>query len=61
MKQIFRYLRSILSLQLIYRGTLSKLERYTDADWAGDYDICRSISNYMFFVRSGAISWSSKE
>ena len=59
-KRIFRYIRGTPSLQLTYRGTLSKLEGYTDADWAGDYDTRRSTSGYIFNVGSGAISWSSK-
>lgn len=46
-KRILRYLRGTLSLQLTYRGTLSKLEGYTDADWAGDYDTRRSTSGLL--------------
>lgn len=59
-KRIFRYIRGTLSLQLTYRGKLSNLEGYTDADCAGDYDTRRSTSGYIFNVGNGAISWSSK-
>lgn len=38
----------------------SRVQGYTDADWKGDRDTCRSRSGYIFYVRSGAISWSSK-
>lgn len=38
----------------------SRVQGYTDADWKGDRDTCRSTSGYIFYVRSGAISWSSK-
>ena len=60
-KRIFCYIYGTLSRQLTYHGTLSKLEGYTDADWAGDYDTRRSTSGYIFNVRSEAISWSSKQ
>ena len=60
MKHIFCYIRGTLSLQLTYCGRLSNLEGYTDTDWAGNYDTCRSTSGYIFNVGSGAISWSSK-
>lgn len=59
-KRIFWYICDTLSLQLIYRGTSSNLQGYTDADWAGDCDTRRSTSGYIFNVGSGAISWSSK-
>ena len=59
-KRIFCYICGTLLLQLTYCGTLSNLEGYTNADWAGDYDTRKSTSGYIFNVGSRAISWSSK-
>lgn len=59
-KRIFRYLRSTINLRLTYRGNLQSLTGYIDADWAGNRDTRRSTSGFVFNVRSGAISWSSK-
>ena len=52
-KRIFRYLRSIINLQLTLSGS-------TDADWTGDQDTLRSTSGYVFNTGGGAISWSTK-
>ncbi len=59
-KQVFRYIKGSISLQLTFCGPLLPLSGYTDADWAGDHDTRRSPSDYVFSVGSGAISWSSK-
>jgi len=59
-KRILRYLKGSIDLQLTYRGSLKPLTGYTDSDWAGDHDTRRSTSRYIFNLRSGAISWSSK-
>lgn len=59
-KRIFRHICGTLSLQLRYRGQLSNLQGYNDADWAADLDTGRSTSGYIFNLGSGAISWLSK-
>jgi hypothetical protein len=59
-KRVFRYLRGSVNLRLTFRGDLTFLAGYTDADWAGDRNTRRSTSGYIFNVGSGAISWSSK-
>ena len=59
-KRILRYLRGTVDADLVYRGPLTQLEGYTDADWAGDKDTRRSTSGFVFSIGSGAISWSSK-
>jgi hypothetical protein len=59
-KRIFRYLKGTATMRLAFRGEISPLAGYSDADWAGDYDSRRSISGYVFNVGSGVISWSSK-
>ena len=37
-----------------------QLKGYSDADWGSDLDSCRSISEYMFTINTGVVSWSSK-
>ncbi len=59
-KQIFRYIKGILDLELTFKGSLRALEGYADADWAGDRNTRRSTSGFLFNLGSGAISWSSK-
>ena len=55
-KRIFRYLRSTITLELVYTGDFKPLLGYSDADWAGDHDTRRSTSGYIFNIGS----WSSK-
>ena len=59
-KRIFRYIKETLDLELTFKGPLESLAGYTDADWDGDLDTRRSTSEFLFNLRSGAISWSSK-
>ena len=59
-KRIFRYLRQTVNYQLVYRGDLRPLARYTDTNWASDSDTRRSTSGYVFNIGSAAISWLSK-
>ncbi|XP_050908828.1 uncharacterized mitochondrial protein AtMg00810-like [Lathyrus oleraceus] len=41
----------------------SKLELvgYTDNDWAGEAETCKSTSSYVFHLRAGVFSWCSKK
>ena len=59
-KRIFRYIRKILNLRLIFVESLISLADYSNADWEDDHDIRRFIFEYMFNVESDAISWFSK-
>lgn len=34
---------------------------YSDADWAGDTDECRSISCYCVYIGKNLIFWSSRK
>ena len=60
-KCIFCYICSTLLLQLTYCKMFSNLEGYIDADWAEDYDTCRSTSGYIFNIGIGIISLSLKQ
>ena len=60
MKQIFRYIKGTLDLEITFKGSLRALEGYIDADWVGDCDTWRSTSRFLINLGSGAMSWSSK-
>ena len=38
-----------------------ELYGYSDANWAGDVDIRRSTSRYVFKIADSTISWSSRK
>ena len=57
----FRYLKGTKDYCLCYQGGSLQFVGYTDADWGGDKDRCKSTSGYIFLLNSGAISWSSKK
>jgi hypothetical protein len=59
-KRVFRYLKDIVSMGLVFRRSLQPLSGYTNSDWAGDPDTRCSTSGYVFNLGSAAISWSSK-
>eukprot|EP00253_Pinus_taeda_P020950 PITA_20950 len=61
-KHVIRYVRGIVGYGLKYsRGEDISLNRFTDADWAGNSVDRKSTSGYCFSVRSGMISWCSKK
>jgi hypothetical protein len=60
-KRILRYLRGTLDYGLtILSSSLTSLTAYTDADWAGCPDTCKSTSGYGVFLGDNLVSWSSK-
>jgi hypothetical protein len=61
MKHILRYLQGTLDYGLLLRrSSSSDLIVYTDADWAGGPDTCRSTSGYAVFLGDDMVSWSAK-
>jgi len=47
-------------MALCYDGTNVRLHGYADSDFAGDVDNQRSITDYVFTLSSGAVSWVSR-
>jgi hypothetical protein len=62
MKRILCYLRGTPNFGLLLRrSSNSDLVVYTDADWAGCPDTCRSTSGYAMFLGDNLVSWSIKQ
>lgn len=64
-KQVLRYLKGTIDLELCYQQSNQelKLEGYSDADWASDQCDRRSTTGYCFsLTRNGPIiSWKSRK
>ena len=61
-KHVFRYLNGTQDLGIIYKK-MSKinLDGYTDANWGSNPVDQKSISGYIYLIRDGPITWTSKK
>lgn len=61
-RRIMHYLKGTLYLGLLYKKDGSnECAGYSDGDWDGDKDNCKSTSGYMFQISGAVISWRSKK
>jgi hypothetical protein len=61
-KRILRYLKGTLDHGLKIQPSASlTLNAYVDSDWAGYPDDRKSTTDYLIFLSSNLISWSSKK
>ena len=60
-KRILRYLKGKIDYVLCYQGKDLRLIGYTDANWGGNPNQCKSTSGYTFFLNDCEISWCSKK
>ncbi|CAH9127238.1 unnamed protein product [Cuscuta epithymum] len=60
---VFRYLQGTSSHGLWLRDgqSISLIVSYSDADWAGCTDSCRSTTGYNIFLGGNLIPWHSKK
>ena len=58
-KWILRYLRGTMSKALCFKGGDMVLTGYVDADLAGNVDIRRSTTGYVYTLGGTAVSWGS--
>ena len=62
LKRLLRYLKGTTKYGILYTTEgESKCIGFSDADWAGDTNDCKSTSGYVFMLSGGAVSWSSKK
>ncbi|KAE8704670.1 hypothetical protein F3Y22_tig00110447pilonHSYRG00005 [Hibiscus syriacus] len=59
-KWILRYLRGTTNKALCFKGGDMILTGYVDADLAGNVDIRRSTTGYVYTLRGTAVSWVSQ-
>jgi len=60
-KRIYRYLRGTSDHKLVYHTTedQNKPVIYSDSDWAGGCNDCKSITGFVTYLSGGAITWAS--
>ena len=58
-KHIIKYLKRTRDYMLVYQVDSLVPLGYTDLEFQSDKDSRKSTSNYLFTLRSGAISWRS--
>ena len=60
-KRILRYIKGSLSSGLhLGPSAIGQLTVYSNADWAGCPDTCRSTSGFYVYLGDNLVSWSSK-
>ncbi|XP_041004092.1 uncharacterized mitochondrial protein AtMg00810-like [Juglans microcarpa x Juglans regia] len=62
-KRILRYVKGTLHFCLTFHPSVAPgaLVDYSDADWAGCLDTCRSTSNYSIYLGDNLVPWSAKK
>ncbi|XP_059075101.1 secreted RxLR effector protein 161-like [Cryptomeria japonica] len=61
-KRVLRYLQGTIDFGIVYTNHLNvELTGYSNSDWAGDPDDCKSTTGYAFSIGSGVVSWSNKK
>nr|XP_043639845.1 uncharacterized mitochondrial protein AtMg00810-like [Erigeron canadensis] len=61
LKRILRYIQGTIDFGIrLTAQSDHSIVAYSDADWAGCPDSCKSTSGYCVFIGNNLISWSSK-
>ena len=62
LKRLLCYLKGTIFFGLhIRRCPSNRLYAFSDADWAGDRDDCKSTTGYVVYLGGNLISWSSRK
>ncbi len=63
LKRVYHYLNGMQDLGITFNGNQLQdgLVTYSDSDWAGDLNSCRSISGYVFILCGAIVAWSAKK
>src|SRR6266436_8841751 len=63
LKRVYHYLNGMQDLGITFNGNQLQdgLVTYSDSDWAGDLNSCRSISGYVFILCGAIVAWSTKK
>src|SRR5260221_3501994 len=63
LKHMYHYLNSTQDLGITFDGNQLQdgLVTYSDSDWAGDLNSCRSVSGYMFILCGAVVAWSANK
>ncbi|GKB49316.1 retrovirus-related pol polyprotein from transposon TNT 1-94 [Tanacetum coccineum] len=59
-KRILRYIKGISYVALCFGDSDLIVTGYVDSDYAGDLDISKSTTGYVFTLSGGTVSWVSK-
>ncbi|KAL0404228.1 UNVERIFIED_CONTAM: Retrovirus-related Pol polyprotein from transposon RE1 [Sesamum radiatum] len=59
--EIVRYLKGSPGKGFFSKNSISNIEGYTNADWAGDQTTRKSTSGYFTFVEGNLVTWKSKK
>ena len=61
-KHIIPYIAGTINYGLMFtRSETTDCTGFSDADWAGDVDDCKSTSGYIFSVGGAPVSWKSRK
>ena len=59
--RVFSYLKKTKDLKLYYSRYPAVLEGYSDVNWVTNVGDNKSMSDWIFTLGGGAISWASKK
>lgn len=59
--RVLKYLKGTKDFGLVYTGSPSVVEGYSDASWITNMEDHSSTSGWVFLLGGGAVSWASKK
>jgi len=60
-KRILQYVKGTFHYDLSFSPSPTSLTAYSETNWVGYPDTCRSTSSYAIFLSDNLISWSAKK